>query len=257
MAAATTSYWGTVECYDCHKQVRNLTSHRKGECTKAPLKECYDCHEHVLNLKLHRKTCMHSRAAKASIGTMLPDDDVPKLQPKPKDNTDHYLLLDVSGSMCGFRLEKAKQTLTSLIEDLPDKDRMAIITFDSKAFFKLKPRPIGQIRRQRELPSILSKIFAKGMTALYDAIHLAVMQIKDKDIRTVINVLTDGEDNSSSHSLAEVQQLIDIFPNITLNIVHIGDSPIKPYQSLTENRGVYVMITEVEIVVKLRAVFLA
>lgn len=125
----------------------------------------------------------NSRYAKSSITRSIVLDPANELINTINDYTDHYFLLDVSGSMTGFRLANSKETFSAIFEKLDDKDRLAIITFDTKAFFKLKPRPVGQIKRQKELPSILDRIFAQGMTAIYDAIKLAVEQIRDKSVK--------------------------------------------------------------------------
>ena len=219
--------------------------------------ECYDCHRHVRDLKAHRNECPNSRKTISSV-FKDPAQKQEKHEKKKytKDHTDHYFLLDVSGSMSGSRLTKAKDTLSSIVTELAEHDRLAIITFDNHAFFKLKPRAVGQIKRQTELPGILARIFAQGTTALYDAIDLAVTQIRDKEIRTIINVLTDGEDNASKTTLASVEALVAQYPKITLNIIHIGDVPNPPYQQLCIGRGSYFLIQEVEIVIRLRAVFL-
>jgi Mg-chelatase subunit ChlD len=219
--------------------------------------ECYDCHEQVRDLKAHRATCTRSHRAKSVVGSRA--DRAPKLKktgPRPTDHTDHYALLDVSGSMAGSRLRQAKETFADIVAGLPDADRLAIITFDDQAFFKLRPRPVEQIKRQQELPALLERIFAQGRTALYDAILLAVSQIRDKEMRTIINVLTDGEDNASKHTLAEVRALVAEYPRIRLNIIHIGAAAIADYQQLcTAFSGHYEVVVDVEIKIKFTALF--
>ena len=220
--------------------------------------KCYDCHQQVRDLKSHRSTCPKSHRAKSIV---TGKSDRPAKTKKSSDrrvgHTDHYALLDVSGSMAGSRLRLAKETFADIVDALPDQDRLAIITFDDQAFFKLRPRPVEQIKRQQELPALLERIFAQGRTALYDAIFLAVTQIRDKEMKTVINVLTDGEDNSSSHSLSEIHALVAQFPNIRLNIIHIGDTAIPQYQELcAAHSGHYALIAEIEIKVRFTALFI-
>lgn len=122
-----------------------------------------------------------------------------------------------------------------------------IDAFDNGAFFKLRPRPVGQIRRQDELPGILGGMFAKGQTAIYEAIWISVEQIQDKNRSTLMIVVTDGEDNSSKHSLDEVMKMISEYPKIELNIIHIGERRNAAYQQLTQGRGSYAVIKEVEV----------
>lgn len=163
----------------------------------------------------------------------------------PCNDKDFYFLLDVSGSMSGYPLETAKETAVELFNTMNESDRISIVTFDSKAFFKLKPRPVGQIRRQREMTPTLDRIFARGSTAIWDAIYMTVSQIRNKDNETIIIVLTDGEDNSSSHTYSEVKELVKGYPKIKLSIVHVGDKECDQYKELVSIvEGKYKVITQ-------------
>jgi Mg-chelatase subunit ChlD len=173
-------------------------------------------------------------------------------------HTDFYFLLDVSGSMLGNKLDTAKQCAMDIVMKMNLLDRMAIVTFDTGAYFKLKPRPVEEILRKNELTPILQRIFAQGGTAIYDAIHLSVSQLHDKNQRTVLLVLTDGDDNSSKHSYADVMELLKAYPNIVLNIVHIGDNsmPNINYQNLcVQYKGEYRVILEHEIKITVEHIF--
>src|SRR3989304_7771605 len=207
--------------------------------------ECYDCHKQVIDLKSHRQVCENSRYTKSFIH--LSEEKKNTTSDKFKNTTDFYFLLDVSGSMVGKKLEDVKETVIELVNKLNNKDRLAVITFDSSAFFKIKPRSVGQIIRQNELPSLFNRIFSDNNTAIWDAIYLAVSQLRDKERKTVITVLTDGEDNSSKHSYNEVRELIDKHNNITLDIIHIGENKNNQYEILCQGRGTYTVITEIEI----------
>merc|ERR1711862_1090391 len=85
-----------------------------------------------------------------------------------ESTTTMFLLLDVSGSMSGSLLTKAKSAVQECFNQMENSDRFSIVTFDTSAYFKLKPRPVEQLRRQNEIPEILSRIFTGGRTALYD-----------------------------------------------------------------------------------------
>lgn len=156
--------------------------------------------------------------------------------------------------MRGVRLDQAKATLLEMSDEILDHDRLAVVTFDDGAFFKLHPRAMGQIRRQQELPVLMDRIFARGSTAIYDAIWLAVEQIYDKNRKTLILVLTDGQDNSSKHTHAEVLALLKEYPNIQLDIVHVDGQSCSEYQQLVQNRGSYLVIEETQIKVELISV---
>lgn len=185
-----------------------------------------------------------ARARAKSVITETP----PPPRSRARSNRDGYFVLDVSGSMEGTRLARVKKTVTDIVPTLPPTSRMAIVTFDTGAFFKLKPRPVEQILRQGELPRILGKIYARGGTALWDAIHLVVSQIRDDTKETRIVVLTDGEDNSSTHTQAEVDALVAAKPNVMVDIIHIGDAPIAAYRDVSmATGGDYTLIKEADI----------
>jgi len=168
-----------------------------------------------------------------------------------------FFLVDVSSSMDGDRLNEAKRAITEVHQGgLQDEDRMALITFDTKAFFKLKPRANGQLARQGEIAPLLGRIFARGATALYDALWLALEQLEDVTRPTQFLVLTDGEDNSSTHTLAQVLERAKAFPALTLDIKQIGPglgvARTPAFEQLAEGRGSYQIITTEMIVSSIR-----
>ena len=243
----------------CHKC--GSMDHYKRFCPKQGSRKfnrkikCYDCGEMVFDIKVHRSSCEKSRRNKSIIRLNEQKSDTGEKKKNNVDTTDFYYLLDVSSSMSGYRLRTAKQSILNISMDMKNDDRMSIVSFDSKAFFKLKPRPVGQIRRQRELSDILDRIFARGMTAIYDAIWLAVSQIRDKNRKTMIIVLTDGDDNSSTHSYEDVLGLISEYSNINLNIINVGQDWNNQYFSLCDGRGDYVLIKETEIKTQIATTF--
>lgn len=166
------------------------------------------------------------------------------------NTSDVYFIIDVSGSMHGQKLTDAKDAVRKLVLEFDPLDRMAIITFDDSAFFKLKPRPIEQIIRQNEFDTILNTIFAQGLTALYDAVNMAIEQLRDKNKRTILNVLTDGDDNRSRITFQQLLNKLENYPNIVLNIMHVDNNgvAIKNYASLCDKRGEYKIIKDVQII---------
>ena len=265
------------KCFNCGKY-----GHKQRNCpepsSKDNLKKCYDCGTAVPDIKTHRSVCPQSRYSKSAInpvnlsspvvivpcpqsGRLENVDETSTLLLPPVnklDHTDFYFLIDVSGSMKGFRLDTAKTCAKDIVQKMDPLDRMAIITFDTNPYFKLKPRPVEEILRKKELESILDRIFADGLTAIYDAIYLAVSQLHNKNQRTTILVLTDGEDNSSKHSYDEVTKMLTEYPNITLSIIHVDEynKPNSNYINLcSQNRGKYVLIKETEIKITVEHLF--
>lgn len=207
--------------------------------------KCYDCQKSVFDLKNHRAECPNSRKNKSSLGVSSVKQKKARII---GGTTDIYFLLDVSGSMTGIRLESAKNTLRTIEQDMSGKDRIAVVTFDSEAFFKLKPRPVEQIRRQQELQPLLDRIFARGSTAIWDAIYLAISQLKDKSRKTVMIVLTDGDDNTSKHTYQECLELLDEYTNVSLSIIHVDNHVNNQYEAMVQRgRGDYILIKETTI----------
>jgi len=169
--------------------------------------------------------------------------------PLAREELDFFFLIDVSGSMVGSRLDNAKKTFLKIANEiLDDHDRISIITFDKTAHFKMQLHPLRRVRH--ELEGEMNRIYASDGTALYDAAYMAISDIRDKNKKTILFVLTDGEDNASSHTYQQVLDLANSFPNIYLNIIHIDNNSvaINKYADLCKNvRGEYQIINENEI----------
>lgn len=215
------NFRSTVECYDCHRQVQDLREHRaSGSCLSKG--------------KLSGRTRAHVLRGGTS------DDSRKNL------GRDVFFLMDVSGSMAGSKIEEAKRALLAVHkQELGDTDRLAVVTFDTNAYYRLKPRPNGQLLREGDVEDLVGRIKADGGTALYDAIWLTVEDVRDKTRPSTIVVLTDGEDNSSKHTLQEVLDAVAQFPALTLDIVQVdGTAPVAAFQQLTTaGRGQYKMVT--------------
>lgn len=223
---------------------------------------CFDCNTEVLDIKKHRSAgeCPKPKggapagwSGKVGGHTAKPLNQLGVRQ----QGRDYFFLLDLSSSMVGPKLTEVKRTVLEMhTNKLRDEDRMAIVTFDSAAFFRLKPRPNGQLQRQGEIAPALERFFAKGNTALYDAIWLALEEVRDKSRPTTLIVLTDGEDNASAHTLQQVLDEADKYPAIVIDIVHIDGQtarPVEAFQKIAASRqGHYKIVTTVTIVETVR-----
>lgn len=272
-------------CFGCGK-----VGHSKSNCFASSKKkgtvECYDCHAAVQDLKQHRTVCPNSRASHASLSPAIANVSVTGggaaassgtavpavsglggslIAGKKKKNSgggalvadsiDWYAIVDVSSSMEGQRIADAKKALLEdIVPKMKDEDRMALVTFDTSAYFKLKPRAVGQLRRQDEIDALVGRIFTKGCTAIWDAICMSIKQVRDKTRHTIMTVLTDGEDNSSRHTYDDVLALLDAYPNVHLSIVHVGPTDNEHYvETARRGRGVYRLADELQ----LRPIFTA
>jgi hypothetical protein len=217
--------------------------------------KCYDCYEDVSDIQLHRDICKNSPLKKPifpivqqpilqNLESIIEYPALPGI--KHENTIDYYAIIDTSESMVGSRIYNAKCVLTDVVARLPESDRIAIVTFNSKPYFPLKSRQVGQIRRQNELPDLLSRFITKGDTAIWDAIWIALEQVRDKSRKIILNILTGGDDNCSVHTYQQILDLVSQYPNIIMNIVHVSDNVNEQYSRICNGRGKYNTVKDVE-----------
>ena len=113
------------------------------------------------------------------------------------------LVIDNSGSMGNKRTEVIAAALAFARSSNP-KDQMFVVNFNEHVRFALAGNtPFTD--QVSQLEAALSKINANGETALYDAVAAALehLQKSDQDKKVLI-VISDGGDNASKHSLAQI-----------------------------------------------------
>lgn len=247
MSTSNQSFKRSIKCFDCGAMVSGSIKDHHAVCTQNRKSKSVVLPAHIAN----QSNQSHNSAPRVR-GNVNENDlklvqrlrTDQRVQKDYSSTQDIYFILDVSGSMDGKKLNDAKLSLTKMVDEIDPEDRMAIITFDSQAFFKLKPRSAEQIIRQGELQGTLDKIFARGSTALYDAVMLAIDQLHDKSRKIILNVLTDGQDNASKITYSQLLKALEEYPNIVLNIIHIDDAgtSVSQYKTLCETRGDYMVI---------------
>ena len=111
------------------------------------------------------------------------------------------IVLDTSASMEGERLRDLIEAAQALVKSLRDQDAAALITFAESVQFKV---PVTH-DRERLLAS-LTGLNAAGFTSLNDAAFLAMQlrPIETADSRPVVLVFSDGHDNTSWLSAAQL-----------------------------------------------------
>ena len=109
------------------------------------------------------------------------------------------LVLDVSGSMRGEPLGKAKEAAVTFISEMRSGDSAGVVSFSTK------PQLIqGLTEDRQELKTAISGLVAKGNTAIYDAVIAGLRALKgvNADSRVLV-LLTDGIDNSSAATMRD------------------------------------------------------
>ena len=136
------------------------------------------------------------------------------------------LVFDVSGSMNeAGKLEGAKQAARAFIEMMRPVDRVGVIAFDVEVH-----RVAPLTSDQTVLLQAIDELGGVRDTALYDALLAAVQDLEFIPGRRAIIVLSDGMDNSSSHTLDEVVEQIGP-AGLSIHTVGLGD-PGQPAGSM-------------------------
>jgi VWFA-related protein len=116
------------------------------------------------------------------------------------------LVIDNSGSMAPKRSDVIAAALSFARSSNP-RDQMFLVNFNEHVSYGL-PADIPFTDRLDQLQLGLSDIKAIGETALYDAIAVALDQIKLGSCdKKVLILISDGGDNASKHNLAQVIEM--------------------------------------------------
>ena len=122
-----------------------------------------------------------------------------KVENSKRKGIEVMIALDVSNSMLAqdvqpSRLEKAKQVLSRLIDDMND-DKIGLIVFAGDAYTQL-PITADYVSAKMFLSSISTQMVQRQGTAIGSAIDLAIKSFgqKSKTARAII-VITDGENH--------------------------------------------------------------
>ena len=128
----------------------------------------------------------------------LPESDI---QPK-----ELVFVLDTSGSMWGFPLEKAKQVISRALDELYPGDTFNLITFsgDTHIVFPQPVYPTAEnIRKAKE---VLATRTGGGGTEMMKAIRAALVPSDKQDHVRVVCFLTDGYVGNDMEIVGEVQK---------------------------------------------------
>jgi VWFA-related protein len=139
------------------------------------------------------------------------------------------LVIDNSGSMRSKRSEVINAALAFARSSNP-KDQVFVVNFNEHVLMGL-PANIPFTGDQRQLEAALSKNKADGLTALYDAVAVALEHLKKgKWDKKVLIVISDGGDNASGRKLAEILTMVNQSSAIlyTMGIFDANDDDRNP-----------------------------
>lgn len=138
-----------------------------------------------------------------------------------RKRADIVLVVDTSGSMQDDgKIEQAKAGLETFLTRILPEDRVALVSFASKAVVNVEPAPLAENRIA--LGDAINSLKADGKTAIYDGLLKgkevldALPPAGDDRIKAIV-LLSDGQDTASSISFEQLRQSfeesgISIFP---------------------------------------------
>ena len=129
-----------------------------------------------------------------------PDVDVDSQQVIAKDV---LLVLDVSGSMRGEKIEQAKEALSFVLDNLNDEDRFNIIAFSTST--RSYARELVPADERGEARDFVERLDANGSTDINRAL-LEALSMADGDRPAIVIFLTDGLPTVGE---VEIERIID------------------------------------------------
>lgn len=117
----------------------------------------------------------------------------------------YVFVLDVSGSMFGRRLARAREAILGFVSQFGPEDEAALITFGAGEV--VRRLPFGA--DPGLLPAILEPLTGYGTTALYDVVA-ATPQVMDgaRNMRRAAFLFTDGVDTASELEPEEAMEVL-------------------------------------------------
>ena len=113
------------------------------------------------------------------------------------------LLVDTSGSM-GAKIETSRQAVKEFLKTLNPSDEAFLVEFSDRAELT-----VGLTHNQQQIKDKLNEAASGGLTALLDAIHVGLQEVKNaKNPRKALLVISDGGDNNSRYTAAQIEDLV-------------------------------------------------
>lgn len=131
------------------------------------------------------------------------------------------IVFDVSGSMTGEKIRRAKEALRRFIQTSHAEDEYSLVSFNERAELLL-----DRTRDGEALLSQFGNVKPQGNTALYDAVALGLEAVaRGRHPKRVLIVISDGEDNHSRTDFGQVRRKLQE-ADVTIYTVLIG--PLLP-----------------------------
>lgn len=130
------------------------------------------------------------------------------------------ILFDVSGSMSGDKIAKARNALSRFINTSHPSDEYFLIAFNKRAQLLLDRTRDGDAVLQK-----LTLVQPKHNTALYDAVYLGLERVsRGSHQKKALLIISDGQDNASRYNFGEVKRLMKESDIVTYAVGILGGS---------------------------------
>jgi Ca-activated chloride channel family protein len=114
------------------------------------------------------------------------------------------VIFDVSGSMSGDKIRRAREALSRFIQTSHNSDEYFLIAFNSRAQLLL-----DRTRDGNQVLDKLTFVQTRNNTALYDACYLGVEKVqRGAHPKRALLLISDGQDNDSRYTFSEVRRLL-------------------------------------------------
>ena len=132
------------------------------------------------------------------------------------------ILFDVSGSMSGDKVRRARDALSHFVQTSHDRDEYFLIGFNSRAQLLMD--------RTRDGQAVLDKLTfvqTKNNTALYDACYLGVERVqRGTHAKRALLLISDGQDNNSRYTFSELRRVLKESDVVLYAIGILGGSDV-------------------------------
>jgi len=122
------------------------------------------------------------------------------------------IVLDRSGSMAGDKMVRAREAAMYCVDQMLPTDRLSVVAFDDRIDTLFPSEPVANKKSMKDL---ISRIDARGSTALHEAWVRGGLTISDHLLERGINrvlLITDGQANVGVTSTDEiVTQSLELF----------------------------------------------
>ena len=162
-------------------------------------------------------------------------------KPAARPHLSVHLVLDVSGSMKGEPILRAREAARALVDKLDANDDFSLVTFSSDAEVKATDGPVGA--RREQLKKTIDGIVEGGGTNISKGLELGYAQAKTKSIPEdavrVVLLLSDGRANAGTLGTTAISKLaLDAFQDgIQTSSFGLGEDYDGELMSAIANEG--------------------